>query len=211
MLKFLHHAEPQAAVPLLNPRYYVLLRGQSTGPYRADELRRVPSFTLQTPSRLTPTSEWKPAFTVLDLKAYFGNDTRPNGWEQSAARALAERVKQLRREHWLAFRRRAARFLRRVVYLSLSVLLVTAAGDTLRLGMFQTNAWKERLALKAHQNLQWTIRTLQNMDSRYFPVAAPPPQVKTMPPTPPPTLVRPAASKSTPVKPRLRHRRHRRL
>ncbi len=60
--------------------FYVKLGGREEGPYRTEDLRHLPGFTLQTLVREPSSNEWKPAYLALDLSRYFARPTPLNSF-----------------------------------------------------------------------------------------------------------------------------------
>jgi len=198
MLGFLQRPKPVEDFPFYSgPQYYVKMGGQPQGPYTIDKLRRVPGFTLQSPLCLTPNGEWKPAFTVVDLKAYLATPTKSNTWDQAMARAEQERVRQARKAKWSFRKQKIARFFPRLVFGTLGLSLIVAAGFAVSTNQIQPKLWKERLTVLAHEKTQWSIHNLQALDARYFVPKPLPAKVS----TPPLSALRPAA-RSPMTKPR---------
>ncbi len=85
-------------------RFNVLLQSSVVGPLDIKHLRRYPGFMLSTPVCLEGESGWKPAYQVVDLKAYFdstpvrrsGDHVEVNDFPLSASSKKTNHVKKPR-------------------------------------------------------------------------------------------------------------------
>jgi len=171
------------------PRYYILHNGQPKGPYRIDELRKIPGFTLQTQMRVNPMEAWKPAFTVIDLKTYVGQAPSRKDADHILAEARRRTAANAHKAWMRAAGQHLQRFFRQLL-VSISVASIGSAGVyTLYVGTVQRNLWRTTVLHQGHRGLQGMIGWLTHMDQRYFaptpgllPALIPPhPRVATVP------------------------------
>src|SRR5262245_23536579 len=97
MFRFLQRQRKLAVISTGDFQYFIKLPGTPEGPYPIDELRQIPGFTLRVTLRKSPDEEWKPAFKVLDLKAYFVTTTKNISWSNAVKQAKNEAARRTRR------------------------------------------------------------------------------------------------------------------
>jgi hypothetical protein len=153
--------------------YLVQMDGRQLGPYTIQQLQRIPRFTLQTPLRPSAGADWKPAFQVLDLKAYFARAPRANSFNQAIARNELQAAISARRAP--APRGRWTESLRALVRNLIFAMCLIGIGTLAR--VLSAKPWHPHPApisqlakTYAHQSLQHLIARLSAWDRRFLAV-----------------------------------------
>lgn len=161
-------------------RYYMLSGGHACGPYRLEELRRLPGFTLQTPLRISPSHDWKPAFSVIDIRAYFGSGPTP----QQARDAILSATQEASKKKRSLIKQRLLYGLKviwqTVLIMIIGIALIGGALFTRQQYQLHGVEWRRSAAPTVHWLVQQSVRTLWKIDKFFAsavtaPVPAHPP------------------------------------
>jgi hypothetical protein len=158
-------ADATTLLPL--PTYYVSIQGQTKGPYRTEYLRRIPGFTLQTPVRLSPLDPWKPAFTTINLKAYFSGSPSDTG-DQSYTGTQKEKAKAQRREQKRLFILSMKRYFHGLLIMLIFCAILSGIGYLELTGQIKPHVWRQQCLNAAHENIRVLIQFLDRVDRQYL-------------------------------------------
>jgi hypothetical protein len=166
----------EAVRPPLVSTYYLQFDGQEYGPYTTQQLQRLPRFTLGTPVRDAAGGSWRPAFQVLDLKAYFSRTPPATSYEKAAAMggiqaALGSRAKSKRSFRPFRFIGGLMKaLLVPAAFLGIVFVARSASEKPLPIDL---KIPKISVKAHAHQAIQTAIKRLTDLDRRYFLPSAP--------------------------------------
>jgi hypothetical protein len=127
----------------------------------------VPGFTLQTPLRRSPVESWNPAFSVVDLKDYFGNTSRGANGAGAAVLAKQQAEKLAFYQWWFNVKRWVKQVCKFIFQVSVTMLIVTGL-IYYALISGAIDRGRQHLLRFAHVQVYVLIQHLKDLDRRYL-------------------------------------------